>query len=562
MAALAAIAAPITVIYGQSLSESVTVEGRFTPEIIPADRLALLPAAMTLTAPESPMTYDRKGTVAAFAPDALSMPATGWRARQTPDTSRGYIDLRLGSWLNSSLSAGYTALNTADTRLNAYFQHNSTSLWQAWRGSADGIPGADRRFRYDETLGADFYHHIAGAGKLDAALQYHFGSFNYYGTDQGEVKDGRIQAPRQVLNDLYASVAWTGEGLGRFSYGAHADVRHFAYRDMYAPLYTAQYPRRYARTRGERETVVNVGGDVRYSLSDGSGNRSSVGIGLLYTGVVNAVGNDVNRLEATPAYTLAGKGYTLRLGANIAVVGNGESTRLRLAPDVRFSVRKGMAVFSAEVGGGTRLRTLAWRHQMDYYSIPGLGCYRAAYSPLDIRMALQFNPGGRFTAGAEAVWTSTLDESFGGLYQAMLNQNREAYGSYPASGRLHGYSIAINAGYEFCRYLTLKGKGSWQPQDGSKGILNGFDRPELTADLIAESRPTDALSLRLGYHLRARRELLPGSLSRLGLEADYRLTDRISIGLQLDNLLNRHEEFLPGLQLEGFNAMGGVQVVF
>ena len=120
----------------------------------------------------------------------------------------------------------------------------------------------------------------------------------------------------------------------------------------------------------------------------------------------------------------------------------------------------------------------------------------------------------------------------------------------------------MNAGYDFCRYFSLSGKASWQPQDGSKGVLNGFDRPEFTADLSAGSNPTDRLSLRLDYRLRARRLLLPGSLSRLGLSADYRITDRISAGVELDNLLNRHEEFLPGLPMEGFNALAGIQIVF
>ncbi len=41
---------------GQGLSEAVTVEGRYTPEVRPADRLALQAATIALSAPESPMT--------------------------------------------------------------------------------------------------------------------------------------------------------------------------------------------------------------------------------------------------------------------------------------------------------------------------------------------------------------------------------------------------------------------------------------------------------------------------------------------------------------------------
>lgn len=563
-ATIATVAAIPGVGSAQRITESVTVEGRYTPDIIQADRLALFPATVTLTAPESPMTYDRKGVAAAFAPDALSMPATGWRARKAYDTSKGYLDIRFGSWLNSSISAGYTAIKADDTRLNVYLQHNSTSLWQAWtRDAATGYPAADRRFRYDETIGADVSHRILGVGMVTGTLQYHLGYFNYYGTDQGAEEDGRIKAPTQTLNDLHTHVGWKGETYGNFTYSADADVRHFGYRAMYEPSWlTDADPREYIQTKGERETALNVGGYVKYSLSDGSGNGSAIGIGIEYSGVVNAIGNDVNRVEATPAYTLTGRNYKLRLGANLAVTGNGVKTRFRIAPDVSFSARKGLTAFSATIGGGTHLRTLAWMHSMDYYANPGYGCYEASYSPLDIRLALQLNPGGRWNVGVEGLWNTTLDESFGGLYQALLNDNESLYGAYPENGRIHGFGLAVNAGYEFCRYLALKGRMSWQPQDGATGILNGFDRPAFTTDLSAESQPTDKLSLRLDYRLRAKRELLPGSLSRLDLSADYRLTDRISVGVELDNILNRHEEFLPGLALEGFNTMGGVQIVF
>ncbi|MDE5850330.1 MAG: hypothetical protein K2H38_09330 [Muribaculaceae bacterium] len=547
----------------QSITESVTVEGHYTPDIISADRLALLPSAIPLSAPESPMTYDRKGVPAAFAPDALSMPATGWRAGKTYDASKGYLDLRLGSWLNSSLSAGFAAIRNEDIRLNVYLQHNSTSLWQAWKeDNAAGMPGADRRFRYDETIGADVSHRISGAGTITGGVQYHFGHFNYYGTDQGPDQGGYIKAPDQTLNDVYARVGWTGDNQGRLTYTADADVRYFAYRSMYVPLYISVYPREYSRTKGARETSVNAGGSIKYRLNGNSGSVSAIGIGLRYSGVLNSIGNDVNRVEATPAYTLAGRSYSLRLGANLAVVGNGIKTRFRIAPDVKFSARTGLMAFSAALGGGTHMRTLAWLHTMDYYSNPGAGCYEAAYSPLDARLALQLNPGGKWTCGIEGTWNTTLDETFGGLYQALLNDNLAAYGTYPESGRIHGFSIGVNAGYDFCRYFALKGKASWQPQDGSKGILNGFDRPEFTVDISAESSPIDRLSLKLDYRLRAKRQLLPGNISRLDFSADYRITDKISVGAEFNNLLNRDEQFLPGLPMEGFNAMGGVQVVF
>ncbi|MDE5840070.1 MAG: hypothetical protein K2H49_04045, partial [Muribaculaceae bacterium] len=536
---------------------SVTVEGHYKPEVFAADRLAMLPEVLMLKVADSPMRYDRKGVTAAFAPDALPMTATGWRTSKDYDRCKGYVDVRLGSWLNSSVSAGYNAIRNEDTRLNVYLQHNSTSLWQAWKENADaGIPAADRRFRYDETIGADLQQKIGYAGVLTAAAQYHLGYFNYYGTDSGSSKEGRISAPTQTLNDVYVKAGWTGPDIGKLSYGADAEVRYFGYRSMYLPLPGTEG--KLAADRGSRETELNIGGNVRYK----TGKNAQIEVNVRYSGVINAVGNNVNRGELIPAYVFSRKSLSLRLGLNAAVTGNGERTRFRIAPDVMLSARKGIVAFSASAGGGTHLRTLAWAHTYDYYSDPGTGCYRAAYTPVDARIAVQLNPGGRWTFGVDGAWRTTIDETFGGYYQALLNGTMLPGNAFPEGGRIHGFSLGVNAGYDFCRYISLKGKGTWQPQDGSKGYFNGFDRAAFTAEVSAESRPIDKLIIGLCYRLRAKRLLLSDNISRLDLKGDYRITDRISVGAELNNLLNRHEEMLPGLPLEGFNLTGGVQITF
>lgn len=547
----------------QNLTETVTVEGKYTPEVIPADRLAILPNMMTLKAPESNMHYDRIGVNANFAPDALSMAATGWRASKAYDTSKGYLNLRVGSWLNSSLSAGFAPINNSNTRLNIYLQHNSTSLWKAWKGDAEaGIPAAAKRFRYDETLGANLSHKIKNAGTLDAQLQYHLGYFNYYGTGAIALKDGKIDAPTQTINDIFASARWTGTPKGRIQYGVNGDVRYFGYRSMY--VYNVTDPTSsivastasLAATKGERETKVDLGGDVAYSLTT----NSKIGVDLLYSGVINSIGNNVNRIRFAPGYHVTNKKYTLHICADMAVVANGK-TKFRIAPDVRFTYRNSYSALSATIGGGTYLRTLAWMHQMDYYANPWAGCYGATYSPIDMALAYQLNPGGKWTLGVEAGWRTVTDESFGGLYQAYLNGNLGGYEGME-SNKLHGFNLKFNGGYEFSRYFGIKGKFSWQPQHGNTGVLNGFDRPVVTVDISAESRPTDKLSLRLDYGLRAKRLLAAGNISRLNLGADYRITDKISVGAELNNLLNRHEMMLPDLPTEGFTAAAGVQIVF
>lgn len=551
---LAAMGVPAFPAVAQSIEESLTVEGKYRPDILPADRLAIAPTAVKLKAPQSPLEYDRRGVVTDFAPDALSMPATGWQSVHALDASKGYLDFRLGSWLNSSLSAGYRVMDTDVTSLDVRLQHNSTSLWQAWKhDEAEHTgPSAARRFRYDETLGADLRQKVGHAGTLQATLQYHLGYFNYYGTTIGDVKDGHIDAPTQTVNDIYAKARWAGRPIGRFSYEAGADVRHFAYRAAYVPATTPDLS--LVSGKGERETVFNIGGRVGYTLSA----ISSLGLGLQYSGVDNYIGGDVARVRLTPAYVAERKGYRLSIGAELALVKT-TGTRFRIAPDISFSGKRGLLAFKAAIGGGTHLRTLALLHDADYYANPAFGCNGVAYSPIDASLGFRLNPGGKWTFGVEGIWRTTLDETFVGWYQAYLNGLDTPHSSI---GRIHGFSLAVNAGYEFCRYFGLNARGAWQPQHGNSGFLNGFDRPALTLDMSAESHPMEKLGIALAYRLRAKRMLVDGNVSRLDLTADYRVTDRLSVGAEIRNILNRHEEILPCLPMEGLTATAGLQITF
>ena len=81
-------------------------------------------------------------------PQPLPLEATGWRTSRL-EASRGYIDAGLGSWLNSTLSFGYTIIDDSDISAGVRFQHNSTSL-----GNPEIFDGSDVcRQRYDERIG-------------------------------------------------------------------------------------------------------------------------------------------------------------------------------------------------------------------------------------------------------------------------------------------------------------------------------------------------------------------------------------------------------------------------
>lgn len=541
----------------QSLDENLTVDGKYKADYIAADRLPSIPSAIALTSPESRLEFDRRGVTANFAPDALSMPATGWRARQEPNADKGYVALSLGSWLNASLSAGYAAIDNDRTRLNAWLQHCSTSLWRPQGADASG--GAlPRRYVYDETIGADLRHAVGTSGTIEADLRYNLAAFNYYGP-RPLYYEGP-ENPGQTLNDVYTRVHWASSPAKKFSYTAYADFRYFGYKMTMVQPAGPIDP--WCEVEGTREKAINAGGSASYAFNA----NSRIGAELEYSGVFNTetlflvTDRKVNRAMARPGYDVEGTDWSLHVGAELAYT-SGWHDHFRVAPDVRFDARKGNLALSASIGGGTQLRTAAWAHGQDYYAAPGYACTEAAYSPIDARLALQLNPGGKFTAGIDFGWRSTLDETLDvwhiSWWQGWQSSPR------PYNSRLQGFTLGINAGYELSRWFGLKTRASWQPQHGERGYFNGLDRAALTLTAEAASRPSDRLDLHLAYSLRAKRYLLPGStLSNLDFNATYRISRHMAVGIELRNLLNRHQMTLPGILTEGITASAGFQLTF
>lgn len=112
------------------LHESISVEGKYVPEIIKVDRINTFPKPLKFSMAASPLEYEKSGVAAAFIPSMLAMPATGWNDTKEFSSNRGYLELGAGSWLNSTLSAGYRFVDNASTLAGIRLQHNSTSLWK------------------------------------------------------------------------------------------------------------------------------------------------------------------------------------------------------------------------------------------------------------------------------------------------------------------------------------------------------------------------------------------------------------------------------------------------
>lgn len=591
-------------------NQSINVEGKYVPEVFRIDRINSLPQHVRFSLDKTPLAYDAKGVPAAFAPFALPMPATGWNDTRELSAYPGYLELGAGSWLNSTLSFGYRFINDSHTTLGVRLQHNSTSLYQPRLSEATETV---KEFRYDESLGIFGSHIFSGLGRLDAAVDYHIGNFNYYGFNPYVTSTSAYEvtkAPTQTLNDIAARVGWQSEQHNdQISWNAEVGARYFGYRSFYLPeqLYSASdlFP---TALSPARETDLNIAGGFKFPTSSLSAIGIDLNADILFYSQQTKENEICNKpdnyglVTLTPFYRFTRDKLNVRVGVDLDLSFNAGTKNdrykfLHIAPDVRIDYLAGPVSLYFHAFGGSALHTLAGSFERDYYQQPTLFSSRPVYSPIDGSLDFNFGPFSGFSAGLDFAFRISKGEYLGGWYQTLINN----WGNVPGlpatfnganleysyigdlSTNIHGYSIGLNLKYDLGKLLTLKAEGRYQPQNGENGYFNGLDRPRWTADFSAELNPWSTLKFKLAYNYRGVRtiytqglytdlvsgvenNLLTGlrlpDICMLNFGASYNFTKTFALWLQADNLINRHDDYLPGLPMQGVRIAGGFSLLF
>lgn len=574
--------APAASSRAQELNESLNVEGVYKREVIPVERINLLPSLMDIDIAEKPLGYETAAVPAMFSPTSPILPATAWGDVRSRRPGQGYIDLFMGSWLNASLSAGVAPIQTADTRLNIRLQHNSTSLWAPYKNmetpanypAGTTSPSDIKRKSYQEHLGLDFLRRFA-KGSLSASAQYHLGYFNYYGII---AKSAPFRtAPTQTLNDAALRIGWKSPADASTTWQVAAGARYFGYRTA------------------TRETQINLTGTLRSFVSESSNFGVNADGSLLLYGSHPGIVKPANygALSITPFYEYRRGNFLMRLGVDLDFTFNADGNEagekysvFHASPDVKFSVGGSGVNFYVNVLGGQTLHTLAATSEYDPYRNPRLESTQPVYIPIDANIGLNVNPFSGFEAGVNLRLASTRHAPMGGWYMFRPHFEEDIY-----RYNLFGFQVGLNLNYRLNDLLKIKFEGAYTPQHDRTGVFNGLDRPRWTLDACAEVCPIKGLSIGLGYEYRGVRNIYcidgaapaagnnssavdmikdepPIAARRLGditnmyFNAAYEITQNIALSFRADNLLNRRVDLLPNLPLEGVTFLGGVQILF
>ncbi|MBD5291200.1 MAG: hypothetical protein HDS24_03895 [Bacteroides sp.] len=557
--------------------QTIEVSGEYIPEVIDHNPLSTFPPAIKFPLSSATLDYDLDPVTADFAPRAVSLSATEWNAAPRFNSSRGYVDFMIGSWLNASLAAGYRFVDSPKTTAGVAFNHVSSSLWKP---KVNGNQYANPLWRYDESLSLYASHQLSPYISMSANAAWNLGFFNYYGLD---VADGQ---PDQTLNRGSLSLAvGSAPSSSQLTWKTAIGARYFGFRSLYLP--TPHSSNGYESMQADRETILNLDADLGYAFN----NSSAINLGLdadwiLYAGRPDIFINshifgkpdNYGLITLSPSYTfsslssLSSSGLALKIGLRAELSpGLNDYSIFHIAPDVHFDFSSGPFALFLDATGGQQLRTLNREYELDAYCAPVIFDNRPVYSPFDGKIGFRVGPFSGVSIGADFAYRISRNLTYGGYYSYAISPDLSSASSVSSLSisddqryDLSGFSVGMNLALNLLPWFNLDAEARYQPQSRSHGFFNGYDRARWDIALKAETNPWSPLRIGLDWNWRADRTLfLPASeysladLSILAAKISYEITPDIVVYLRGENLLNRHDEILPALPAQGISIMAG-----
>lgn len=595
------------------LSGSVSVEGEYAPLIIETERLNNWPKGFRFDLPAANLDYEYTGIVADFRPSLLSMGVTGRQTDWPGGRRRGYVDLRMGSRLNTRLRAGYALYADSVSTLALELRYGGSSLFRT-HAPESGYTKYPLKRLYDGRIGLNYARVVGQQGLLQASAGYRLAYFNYYGTtfpldeirgergERGESgESGGRRIPTQTLNGADAAVSYASSPSLTEGWHAGASFNYMAYRRLYGTERPAGYGE---SRRGDRETELKIEGGYNFRLND----KSAVAIDaegdfLFYTdrrpevlGITDPGRKNYGIISIKPGYRFAGDAVTLRAGIDLAAGYDAMGKRagedfasVHVAPDVvaEYHSPAGVGLF-AEARGGVTPATLAMREKDDRYMMPWVLSTTPVYTPIDARIGLTAGSFAGFTGKIAFRYAAMRNVPLGGWYQAYIGSCTPGLELTPAmmtaftdpylqSADLHGVSVELDLRYAYGTIVELDFNTTYTPQKGTTGICNGLDRPRWVMRAHAGIRPMKRLKIDLAYDYRGVRNCYYyastagkaslaayrlDDITDLSAKVTYSVLDNLDIYIKGENLLNRHPWLLPGLQSEGLALLGGIFFTF
>lgn len=558
---LASIAvAAITVHAQEDLTNHITIDRIIVPEARAATRINASPALLPVNTQGKRLNFAEYTAPSDITRGLMFTEPYGWGDSLQVTPWRGYASIGYFPIFNLGASVGYRVVDTRGTTLDTWLQYNGNSHKAKWAFPADDYRHDDDYRESAISLGLNFRHSLSAMSDISAYVAY-----TYYNVDQPNMSPDFSTG----VNRLESALNWKGRS-GDWCYGLGGSFGIFNFSDNgeYGPTVPAHettggiegfFGRKLTET--SRAAIDVEGTLLHYNNSNVFAPEATSGAMAL------ARGGGVTRglLTARPSYSLTTGAVAMRLGARVDM-GMRSGKTFHIAPDVEVCFKPAAYVaLYGKAGGGEHLNTLASLWDYSHYMYGEL-TYTNSHIPYTAELGVTIGRVEGFYIGIHGSYAKANEW----LLPDVISDKWVTFTPVDVKGWKAGAEI----GYAYRHLFRVRGTFDIAPDKADKMWYLWRDRARWVAGGEIVVTPIDRLSVRVGGELRSGRKcgvtsdggssamVDLGDIANLALGGSYAVTPRLSVFLNLENLLNHHSWQVAGIPLRGIHGLAGANYKF
>jgi len=565
-----------------TLTRQVLLEREYNPTIQDASKINTLPSIYTPAVKTKEYKFVSSTPRVTLSNNQLGTAESG-DIKTNVDFSkkRGYLTLGAGTHSNLDGTLGYRIVNSETDRLDVFATHSSTS------GKVDYIDGnkyieKDVKAKYSASKINMKYQHMFEPSILSFNASFYNTSYNYYGNSF--LSNAVSTFPYDITSKQNVDVFSIGAGLkssinntGELKYKGNINYQNF--KSKYGPISKDEAPKG-GQLDLDLDFYAELASDKFIGIKGYIMNQSFNNDSKIVTGSEDPF-HSFTSITGTPYIKFQGENWDVDLGVNASALFD-VKTKFHFSPNIKAETRiYDVNVLYGEITGGINNNTYLDILQENRHVNP---IARVEYSKtlFDIKAGFKSGvvSGLEFDLFAGYKKTDKDHLYLYGSTDLWANVSNPLYANI-STGHIGG-SLKTN----LIPYTDLSAKltGYFYDVKYVNGYFTDIDkdmvsekkawgRPTFTAELNADVKPIDKLTISLNYLLAGGRKafVLSGAenssvsmkdLNELNFRGEYQITDWVSVNARLNNVLNQKYELQYGYPLQGFNVLGGIGFKF
>ena len=566
------------------LNRELMLEREYNPSIRDAVKLSQLPDLREPQAPKSSVEFSNYAVPYNVQSKIFPLSPQSYLKNVNSSKYKGFLKGGISNLIDIDADFGYQLLNTDKDRLNIFLTHRSSASNISFLQEINDQDGEKRKFKINDNWGGLNFLHNFGDTKFFADIKYTFSAFNYYGLSM--VQNIPTFSESRPLNN-FDNNSIQINNMFETHFGFSSD-KPSALNYNFKAGYT-NFQQKYGNTEntnGGNESRILIEGDISHPVS------SVTRMGLSATTKVYSYSDPINKYtdstsnywtgSLTPYLFFEDDNFKLLLGAKVdAEIGSRK--KIVGAPAIKFDFFPSERfMFYIHAGGGRKDNS---QYDMFYENRYVDPVFRVldSRSPLDATAGVKFSPLSTFTVGIFGGYKITRDEHFfytvpapklpSGVSSTTIAKNWIA----PIYEDANTLKLGADFNYSFQDIFDLNANWTyynWSITSEKHSLIFyiALNKPDFEMNLNAGYN-LSLLPLRfdLSYYSAIGRKVADFSIPAfikmndihdLSLKGTYSFTPYFSAYLSLNNLLFQKYDFWWGYPAQGFNAMGGLSVLF